>query len=211
MLASDGDEALARWWAEDPDLLVVDAALPNIDGFEICRAIRGAAETPVVIVATASGDELVVRGLDCGADDVMIPPLRTAVFRLRLRAVINRYRAAKRDRIASARSPVEAAVALTVGTLTMDPEARVVSDGISRARLTFREYRILELLALNLGLTIPFRRLFEYAWGTPGDGPVQRVTLRRYVMRIRKKLRPLGTSGVAISSKRGLGYAIAKK
>ena len=103
LLASDGDEALARWWAEDPDLLVVDAALPNIDGFEICRAIRGASETPVVIVATSSGDELVVRGLDCGADDVVTAPLRTAVFRLRLRAVINRYRAAKRDRIASAR------------------------------------------------------------------------------------------------------------
>ena len=87
----------------------------------------------------------------------------------------------------------------------------MVSDGISRVRLTLREYRILELLALNPGLTFPFRRLFEYAWGTPGDGPIQRVTVRRYVMRIRKKLRPLGNGGVAISSKRGLGYAIAKK
>jgi DNA-binding response OmpR family regulator len=211
LLATDGAEALARWWAEDPDLLVVDAALPTFDGFDLCRAIRGSSETPIVIVASASGDELVVRGLDCGADDVVSPPLQTAVFRLRLRAVINRYRAAKLDRSARAQLAAEPAAALTIGNLTLDAESRVVSDGAVAVQLTLREYRILELLALNPGLTISFRRLFEHAWGTPGDGPLQRVTLRRYVMRIRKRLRPLGNGGLVISSKRGLGYAISKK
>ena len=211
LLATDGAEALARWWAEDPDLLVVDAALPTFDGFDLCRAIRGSSEIPVVIVSSASGEELVVRGLDCGADDVVTTPFRTEVFRLRLRAMVTRYRAVRLERSTRPQTAAEPAGTLTIGNLTLDTESRVVSDGTAGIQLTLREFRIIELLALNPGLTISFRRLFEQAWGTPGDGPIQRVTLRRYVMRIRKKLRSLGNGGLAISSQRGLGYAVSKK
>jgi DNA-binding response OmpR family regulator len=206
LLASDGAEALARWWAEDPDVLVLEAALPTFSGFEVCRAIRQASETPVVIVTSASSDDLVVRGLGCGADDVVTPPLGNIVFRLRLRTVINRYRAARLERGAKNPPLVDATTGLTLGNLTIDAETRVVTDGTTGVRLTLREFRILELLVVNAGLTISFRRLFERAWGFPGDGAIQRVALRRYVMRMRKKLAPLGDQSIRIDSIRGLGY-----
>src|SRR5919199_2588701 len=75
--AADGQQALLRWETDQPDLVLLEARLPKVDGFEVCRRIRQASQTPVIMVGTRSGEADIVRGLQAGADDYVTRPFST--------------------------------------------------------------------------------------------------------------------------------------
>src|SRR5437764_4917127 len=117
--AGDGREALARWQADKPDLVLLDGNLPDVDGFEVCQRIRRESRTPVIML-TARGQETdVLRGLELGADDYVTKPFSPRQLTARMQAVMRRYQS-------SARQP---ASEIHAGKLTLDVQAHVVRTG----------------------------------------------------------------------------------
>jgi DNA-binding response OmpR family regulator len=199
--AADGPEALVRWEADRPDLVLLDGNLPGLDGFEVCERIRHDSRTPVIML-TARGQEAdVVRGLQVGADDYITKPFSPKQLTARMQAVLRRYRS-------SARQP---ASEVHVGNLMLDVGSHAVRIGPGEGKqvsLTRTEFRLLHLLALNEGRVVPYPRLIEYACGYYDEGST--TLLRTHVSHLRTKLR-LPTSGPgSIQSVVGVGYTLAR-
>ena len=88
--AFDGLTALQQWQAEQPDLILLDLNLPRLDGLAVCRQIRSQAQTPIIILSVRSDDEMIVRGLELGADDYMVKPFSPNQLLARIKAVLRR-------------------------------------------------------------------------------------------------------------------------
>lgn len=193
LLAHDGQAALDRWRAEQPDLIILDLKLPKLDGLTVCRQIRREANTPIIMLTVRGDDEDVVRGLEAGADDYIAKPFSPTQLVARAQAVLRRSGA----QFAPSR--------LTAGTLTLDPSRREVSNPAGkRVQLTQLEFKLLEALAINSGQVLPTDRLIDKVWGVGGG---DKVMLKQLVHRLRRKIedddaRPL------IETVPGIGYAL---
>jgi DNA-binding response OmpR family regulator len=198
MTAADGEMAIARWERFRPDIVVLDVDLPGRSGFEVCRAIRRAGATPVILVTALRNDDDVERGFRAGADDYVVKPFSLRQLALRIRAVAGRYAAtATVDEIAEVRE----------GDLVLDREAHQARVGDRTVQLTPIEFRLLYLLVSNSGRVVSLARLVEYAWDYEDGDP---SLLKTHICHIRKKLR-LGPDGpgVIVSVPR-VGYRFAR-
>jgi DNA-binding response OmpR family regulator len=194
--ATSGELAIARWEAAQPDVIVLDVGLPGRNGLDVCRTIRRAGPTPIILL-TARGDEAdIVRGFGVGADDYIVKPFSPRLLALRIRAVARR---------ASPRAMVEEPVELAVGELVLERESHQVQVNGRTVRLTPIEFRLLYLLASNAGRVVQATRLADYVWGyDEGDAAL----LKTHCSHIRKKLR-LGPGGPAeIQAVPRVGYRL---
>ena len=196
--ASDGARAVARWRAERPDLVVLDTDLRAPDGFEVCRAIREQATTPVIIVSTRTEDDQVVRGFRMGADDYVVKPFSHRQLAARIRAVLNRSAGALRP---------EPAKELCTQDMRLDTEAHEVTRGGRTMRLTPLEFRLLYMLASNEGRVVPSERLVEYAWGYDSGEP---ALVKSHISHIRQKLGMRADAGPYIKNAPWLGYVLTR-
>lgn len=174
--AKDGAEALQRWEADRPDLLVLDLGLPASDGFDVLRRIRERDKTPVLVLTgrTETRDRLRTFGL--GADDFLAKPFEFRELVARIRAILRRAKGAAYD---------ETEPAVLVDGLHLSPETDEVRwDGAS-VRLTPTEFRILYMLVTNAGHVVPASRLYNYVWG---GGGADANALRSHISHIRRKL-----------------------
>lgn len=194
--AIDGTQALHRWETENPDIIVLDANLPKLNGFEVCRRIRHESETPIIMLTARDEEEDVVRGLQLGADDYVTKPFSAKQLAARIKAVLRRCRT----------DPYRQAVSeLRVGDLVLDFQSHESLKNGRPIQLTPLEFRIVFMLAMNANRVIPYSRLVEYAWGyESGDANL----LKTHICHIREKLdMPLdGKSG--IKSVPGVGYRL---
>jgi DNA-binding response OmpR family regulator len=191
----DGQIALNAFRDKRPDIALLDVGLPHLSGTEICRAIRDLGPTPVILVTGRGDEDSVVRGFIAGADDYVVKPFSYRQLELRIRAVLRR---------ADARRPRGREI--RAGTLILDEELREARvTGRAPIRLTRTEFRVLQLLAANLGRPVPTSRLVEHAWGfDEGDGQL----LKSHVYHIRRKL-GLGRRGPgALEAIPQLGYVL---
>lgn len=191
----DGREALARWQARPPDVLVLDLTLPGLDGLDVLRQGRQAGLATPVLLLTARGtvgDR--VLGLNAGADDYLPKPFDLDELEARVRA-LGRRRSAPREQ--------EAATELRVGALRLDRASGAAYSGDAVLELTPRESALLQALMARPGHALTKERLFELVF--PGDQDVQYEAVEVVVYRLRKKL--AGT-GVNLMTLRGLGYLI---
>jgi DNA-binding response OmpR family regulator len=184
--ATSGELAIARWEAAQPDVIVLDVGLPGRNGLDVCRTIRRAGPTPIIL--------LTARGV--GADDYIVKPFSPRLLALRIRAVARR---------ASPRAMVEEPVELAVGELVLERESHQVQVNGRTVRLTPIEFRLLYLLASNAGRVVQATRLADYVWGyDEGDAAL----LKTHCSHIRKKLR-LGPGGPAeIQAVPRVGYRL---
>lgn len=191
-VAHDGATALERVRETDYDLLVLDVMLPDIDGFEVCRRLRGlGSTTPVLMLSARSLVDDRVRGLDSGADDYLPKPFDLEELAARLRAIARRR--------AGRSTPL-----LRHGPVTLDPAGRAVLLHDQPVICTAREYAILEALLMNSGQVLSRQRLEEALYGW--DDGVESNAVEVYIHHLRKKL---GKS--IIQTVRGAGYMIAKQ
>jgi DNA-binding response OmpR family regulator len=197
--ATDGQQALERWQAENPDLVVLDVNLPHVDGFEVCRRIRHESDTPVIMVTGRGQDADVVRGLGLGADDYVTKPFSARQLSARIQTVLRRT---QQDR---ARRPARA---LRVGDVVLDKETHGVTKDDVPVALTRLEFRLLYLLAVNVGQVVPYSRLVEFAWGHTGEGST--TVLRTHLSHVRSKLGLGATGPGAIQSIAGIGYTLTR-
>ena len=190
----DGREALARWRARPPDVLVLDLTLPGLDGLDVLRQGRQAGLATPVLLLTARGtvgDR--VLGLNAGADDYLPKPFDLDELEARVRA-LGRRRSAPRE---------QASTELRVGALRLDRDSGAAYLGDAVLELTPRESALLQALMARPGHALTKERLFELVF--PGDQDVQYEAVEVVVYRLRKKL--AGT-GVNLMTLRGLGYLI---
>ncbi|MEX2212292.1 MAG: response regulator transcription factor [Gaiellaceae bacterium] len=193
-LAEDGAEALARVAADEPDAIVLDVLMPNVDGLTVCRRLRQQGSRVPVLVLTARdsvGDR--VAGLDAGADDYVVKPFALEELLARVRALLRRADPARSDGV------------LSFADLELDPGTREVRRGDRPIELTRTEFHLLELFLRNPRQVLTRSLIFERVWGYD-FGPTSN-SLDVYVGYLRKKTEAAGEPRL-IHTVRGVGYAL---
>ncbi|MFN8597924.1 MAG: response regulator transcription factor [Anaerolineae bacterium] len=194
--AMDGVEGLRRLYEIQPDLVVLDLMLPQVDGWEVCRRIREMSTVPIIIMTSRRSDEEKVKGLRMGADDYVVKPFNPQELAARIQAVLRRTRLPPPSKTTVMR--------FSGGDLIVDPaNLTVVVDG-KPIELTPTEHRILLYLAEHPGQVITIEDIFTSVWGFDTDVNVNNV--KWYVWRLRQKLD--GETGASrfIFTERGAGY-----
>jgi two-component system response regulator ResD len=176
--AEDGEQALARYEAVTPDLILLDLMLPRADGIEVFTRIRSRAATPIIIL-TARGEETDrVVGLEIGADDYVTKPFSPREVVARVRSVLRR--SSDRESETPDREP------LRFGDLEIDPRAHEVRTGDRPVTLTPKEFDLLAFLAQNPGTVFSRLQLLDELWDFAFDGDPSTVTV--HVRRLREKI-----------------------
>ncbi|MHB8662352.1 MAG: response regulator transcription factor [Acidimicrobiales bacterium] len=190
--AQTGRDAL-RQAGPTTDIVLLDLGLPDIDGVDVCRQLRGRYAQLDIIVVTARSDEIdVVLGLDAGADDYITKPFHLAELVARVRARLRRQQAAGPEII-------------SVGALRIDTGARRCVLGGTEVDLRAREFDLLVTLALDVGRVVPRRRLLADVWDQHFDSTTK--TLDMHISALRRKLDSPGAPSL-ITTLRGVGYRL---
>jgi two-component system phosphate regulon response regulator PhoB len=194
--ARDGEEAMIMADEETPDLVLLDWMLPKISGIEVCRRLRGRAESRnmPVIMLTARGEEGDrIRGLDTGADDYITKPFSMTELLARVRAVLRRIRPALAEDVA------------TFGDISVDRSAHRVRRGPKDIHLGPTEYRLLDHFMQHPGRVFSREQLLDAVWGS--DVYVEARTVDVHIGRLRKALNIPGQND-PIRTVRSAGYAL---
>jgi DNA-binding response OmpR family regulator len=194
-LASDGEQALALWERDAPDLLILDIQLPGIDGLSVCRAVRQRSQVPIIMLTVRDSDEDVVHGLEIGADDYLTKPFSPKQLIARARAVLRRSQ--------SMQSPAP----LVMGDLSLNPAEQVAEVPGGALHLTSLEFRLLHHLMLHEGQVVPTESILLHVWGYADSS--DRTLLKQLVYRLRQKLTAAGVTETAIETVPGVGYRVS--
>ena len=205
-----GEDALALADAYDPDLIVLDVLLPDIDGFEVCRRLRARGnEVPVIFLTARDATSDSITGLTIGGDDYITKPFSVEALVARVRAVLRRS-ARQRGRPgadggqASGHTSGDGDGPLRVADLVLDEDHWTVTRAGTPVELSPTEFRLLAYLMRNQGLMLTRKQLLENVWGWEYAGQSQ--VLETYVSYLRRKLDPLGPP--LIHTQRGVGYSL---
>jgi len=195
-VAGDGEEALTMASERAPDLVILDWMLPKVSGIEVCRRLRGRAETcnVPIIMLTARGEESDrIRGLDTGADDYVVKPFSMVELTARVRAVLRRIR------------PGLADDRITVGDIIIDRVAHRVKRQGKEVHLGPTEFRLLDYLMQHPGRVFSREQLLDAVWGS--DVYVEARTVDVHIGRLRKALNG-SADGDPIRTVRSAGYSL---
>jgi two-component system KDP operon response regulator KdpE len=199
--AATGAEGIALAERLRPDLVVLDLGLPDVQGDEVCRAVRASpvvGHVPIVVVSARHSEEEKVRLLDAGADDYLTKPFGSAELAARVRAHLRR---AQRVDAAAAPSP-----ALRLGDLALDLVNRTATRGATPVHLTPIEWGLLKALSAVPGRTLTHQQLFEAVWRREYGNATQ--YLRVHVTNLRRKVEPNPSLPVYIVTEPGVGYRL---
>jgi two-component system KDP operon response regulator KdpE len=197
-LAADGRDALARWAARRPDLVLLDLGLPDIDGGAIIRRIRREAATPIVILSGRYEERAKVEALEHGADDYVTKPFGVDELNARLRVALRR-----------AAGPGAEDGRLANGRLVLDAMRHEVRVGDRSVELTPREFEILRVLLANAGRLVTKGRILRAVWGEAYQGEDSYVYV--HVSQLRRKLAaadPEGSLRDLVITEPGVGYRV---
>jgi two-component system, OmpR family, KDP operon response regulator KdpE len=196
-VAATGEQALSLMKSRPPDLVVLDLALPDLEGTEVCRRIRALGSTPVIVLSarTTEGDK--VEALDLGADDYVTKPFSAEELLARVRVALRRVFMG--DEAPTGR--------LTCGDLVIDYDRRRALRSGEEIRLTPKEFELLELLARNQGRVLTHRTILRTIWGSHAvDHPEHLWVL---VKQLRKKIEPDPANPRYVISEPWVGYRFA--
>ncbi|KMY52122.1 response regulator YycF [Peribacillus loiseleuriae] len=196
--AYDGNEALKMVEELQPDLILLDIMLPQRDGMEVCREVRKKYETPIIMLTAKDSEIDKVLGLELGADDYVTKPFSTREIIARVKANLRRQQAAPVS------NPEEQSKEISVGTLTIHPDAYVVSKRGDTIELTHREFELLHYLAKHIGQVMTREHLLQTVWGYDYFGDVRTVDVT--VRRLREKIEDNPSHPGWIVTRRGVGY-----
>lgn len=189
--AGSAKEAICE---KDFTLVILDVALPDGNGFELCKLIRARGNTPVIFLTARDEEVNIVMGLDLGADDYITKPFRVRELLSRIKSVLRRYN----------QQPVPKPE-ITIGDITINTgEVRIYKSG-QEIFLTALEYRLLLTLANSKGQLLTRNQILEGIWDLAGDF-VNDNTLTVYIKRLRQKVEDDPQNPKIIQTIRGMGY-----
>ena len=180
--ADTAKKGLTETGTRKPDLLVLDLGLPDFDGLEVIRDVRGWSAVPIIVLSARADETDKIAALDAGADDYLTKPFGVGELLARVRANLRRPRAAQGDGAA----PDAADPLFRFGEVEVDRQARLVRRNAAEVHLTPIEYRLLSVLIANAGRVLTHRQLLREVWG-PSHAE-QSHYLRIYMGHLRQKL-----------------------
>ena len=195
-IAADGRSALdllAR--GPDPDLVILDLGLPEVDGFEVLRRLREGSVVPVLVLSARGSERDKVRALDLGADDYLAKPFGLPELLARVRAQLRR-----------GAYPVQRTQSVLVGDVEVDLSGQRVHKGGVEVRLTATEFAVLRELVFAAGRVVTHRQLLREVWGPEYAGETQYT--RTFIQRLRAKLEDDPARPELLLTEPGMGYRL---
>jgi two-component system KDP operon response regulator KdpE len=196
--AASGGEGIDQAAARRPDVVILDLALPDVDGFAVCREIRKWSTAPIIVLSARHSETEKVRLLDEGADDYVTKPFSPAELLARVKAQLRRARMAE---VPHGEGIVH------VDGLEIDNATRTVRRGDAEIHLTPTEWELLRAFLRQAGRTLTHHQLFRAVWARSGGDPQQ--YLRVYVASLRRKLEADPVRPRLIITEPGVGYRFA--
>jgi two-component system, OmpR family, KDP operon response regulator KdpE len=195
--ASDGASGLSAMARDHADVVIVDLGLPDMDGTEVIRGIRGWSSAPIIVLSARGQESQKVEALDAGADDYVTKPFG-------MNELLARLRAATRRATPGADEPVVDAVDFTVDLAAK----RVTLRSGAQVRLTPTEWQLLEMLARHRGRLVTGRQLLQEVWGPNYE--TETHYLRVYMAQLRRKLEPDPSRPKHLLTEPGMGYRMTE-
>lgn len=199
--AKTGKEGLSMFTAYTPDVVLLDLGLPDIDGIEVLKSIRGWSKTPVVVVSARGHEREKVEALDLGADDYIVKPFGTSELLARIRTAIRHSPEAMGGEAPGGGK-------IIIGELEIDCGRRVVSLSGEKIHLTPVEYKILVLLSKNAGKVLTHDYITKEIWGLYGSDS---HTLRVNMANLRRKIEVNPGTPKYILTEMGVGYRMVEE
>ncbi len=190
--AATGNEALSKQAAGNPDLIILDLMLPDIDGYEVCRRVRAKSDVPILMLTARIEDVDKIVGLELGADDYLTKPYNPRELVARVRAILRRFQTGQK--------PGET---IEIGRLRIDLPRQEVSIAGQPVKLRTKEFALLTTFVQNPGIVMSREKLLETVWGFDYYGESRTVDV--HVNHLREKI---AGSGAQIETVRGTGYKI---
>jgi two-component system, OmpR family, alkaline phosphatase synthesis response regulator PhoP len=187
---SRGNDALPKVIQFNPDLVILDLMLPDIDGFEVCRQIRSKSKVPILMLTARKEDVDKIVGLEMGADDYLTKPFNPRELIARIRAILRRYQTGQKT-----------GEIIELGKLRIDLSGHEAFIDNNRLQLRTKEFALLVTLAQNSGNVLSREKLLEVVWGFDYFGETRTVDV--HINHLREKL---VNSDVNIETLRGIGY-----
>ena len=202
LTCTNGLEGLRMFHEVRPNLVVLDVALPGMDGMTVCQRIRELSNVPILIMtAHAVTEEQMVEGLNLGADEYMIKPLRNLEFHARINALLRRAQLTTEDTDQTAHYADD--------YLLVDIDGRRVVVGSEEIRLTPTEFKLLATFVRHKGQVLTFQQLLEQVWGYEYN--TEHHYPRIYVSHLRRKIEPDPKNPTYIQNEYGIGYRFTGK
>ena len=198
--AATGESAVMEAASHNPDILLLDLGLPDIDGVEVIRRIRSWSNAPIIVISARSEDSDKIDALDAGADDYLTKPFSVDELLARLRAT--------QRRLALVRSDTPQQAVYVNGQLRIDFASGCAYLGEDELHLTPIEYKLLCLLARNTGKVLTHKFITQSVWGSSWENDV--VSLRVFMATLRRKLERGSDSPQYIQTHIGIGYRMLK-
>jgi two-component system KDP operon response regulator KdpE len=198
--AASGLEGLRKFYAHQPDLVILDLMMPEMDGWEVCRQIRQMSDVPLIFLSALSHENEIVRGLNCGADDYVTKPFSIKILLAQAKAVLRR----------AERSPLSNNTPYYYDDyLTIDLDARRVLVQGKQVKLSRTEYRLLAYLIMNAGQVLTFQQILAEIWGEECLDNAEYV--HTYVCSLRQKLEKVPQRPDYLLTEHGVGYCFEKQ
>ena len=198
-VAYDGSEALKMAKEKEYDIVLLDVMLPEMDGMEVCQAIREFSEMPIIMLTAKGTDMDKILGLEYGADDYITKPFNILEVKARIRAIIRRN--SKKAKAAQKNERI-----IEISDLKLDLDSRRVFEKDKELNLTAKEFDILELLTQNPDKVYSREKLLSIVWGNKLHEAGDVRTVDVHVRRLREKIEPNPSEPKYIHTKWGVGY-----
>jgi two-component system, OmpR family, KDP operon response regulator KdpE len=201
ILAENGRAGLRAFRSLQPDLVILDIMMPEMDGWEVCRRIRSLADTPIIMLTTLSRDRDVIRGLEYGADDFVSKPMSPKVMVARAKATLRRVSKAEAveasDNILGPRCYID-------DYLTVNCDERRAYVKGQPVKLTATEFRLLAFMLENAGCVLTYQQILDNVWGWEYRDSIDYVHV--YTSHLRRKLEENPREPRYLHTEHGIGY-----
>src|SRR5574344_2530321 len=202
VVAADGEEAIAMFNKENPDLIVLDVMMPKIDGYGVTREVRRTSDVPIIILTALSDVSERITGLELGADDYVTKPFSPKELEARVKSVLRRT--TNRETVPQTGKVTKNVI--TTGNIKIDTARRQVFRKNERIRLTGMEFSLLELLVNNSGQAYSRNEILQHVWAYPPDHRIDTRVVDVHISRLRSKLETDPANPELILTARGIGY-----
>jgi Response regulators consisting of a CheY-like receiver domain and a winged-helix DNA-binding domain len=200
LTASTGESAISQAASKNPDVMILDLGLPDIDGMKVIQKIRTWSNRPIIVVSARSEDRDIIRALDAGADDYLTKPFSVEELLARIRVAVRKMQYDSR--------PVLDEASFENGALKIDYSAASVFVDGREVHLTPIEYKLLCLLAKNVGKVLTYHFILTNVWPNPLESDSSLV--RVFMATLRKKIEPDPSKPVYIQTRIGIGYRMSR-
>ncbi|MCI6737380.1 MAG: response regulator transcription factor [Intestinibacter sp.] len=195
VISNSAEEAYIKL-NDDIDIVLLDVMMPGTDGFSFCKKIRDEVEIPIIFLTAKTSEEDIIKGLALGGDDYITKPFSINQLRARMNAHIRRDNRKKEKNY------------LMIGDIKMNLKSREVEYFGEDIVFTKREFDILELLALNIGMVFSKEDIYEKVWGYDAEG--DSATVSEHIKKIRAKFLKINKEFDSIQTVWGIGYKFKK-